>query len=111
MSDYLPDLNIDELCEACWKGDEETVQEYIDKGFSGFNEKAGCGRTPLSRACWNGRVGVVKRLLKVKDIDVNVGNGYDKETSLSIASRYGHREIVSLLLEHGADPNKGMYCF
>ena len=104
-------MNIALLCQACLEGEEETIQKYIDKGFTGFNEKDTDRCAPLYCACGKGHVGVVKRLLKVKDIDVNVGNGYDKETSLSIASRYGHREIVSLLLEHGADPNKGMYCF
>ena len=112
MSDYvLPNLNIEELCEACEKGDEETVQEYIDKGFTGFNEKDKDGYTPLYCACLKGHVGVVKRLLKVKDLDINNENGYYKETSLYIASNKGYHEIVSLLLEHGADPNKGMYYF
>ena len=111
MSDYLPDLNIEELCKACKEGDEETVQEYIDKGFTGFNEKDLKGWTPLYWACRKGRVGVVKRLLKVEDLDINIENGPDKWTPLGIASRYGYHEIVSLLLEHGADPNKGMCYF
>ena len=104
-------MNVHTLCQACKKGDEETVQEYIDKGFTGFNEKDKDGWTPLYCACVKGRVGVVKRLLKVKDLDVDFENGYGKWTSLVIASSKGYHEIVSLLLEHGADPNKGMYYF
>ena len=95
MSDYLPDLNIEELCEACMEGDEETVQEYIDKGFTGFNEKDKDGWTPLYWACWKGRVGVVKRLLKVKDLDINIENGSFKATPLGIASQEGYHDRCS----------------
>lgn len=46
------------------------------------------------------------RLLIDYGADVNYVDGEYRSTPLGYAARWGHREIVELLLERGADPNK-----
>ncbi|KAF4832340.1 putative ankyrin repeat protein [Colletotrichum tropicale] len=61
------------------------------------------GRTPLSWASQEGRVGIVKILLRNGAmVSENDANG---RTALSRASQRGQHEIVSMLIEHGAEPN------
>ncbi|KAJ5151429.1 Pfs NACHT and ankyrin domain protein [Penicillium canariense] len=63
------------------------------------------GRTPLSWAAQDGRVGIVKLLLTTT-ISVNdVDRG--KRTPLSRASEKGHEAIVRLLIDRGANINTG----
>lgn len=60
------------------------------------------GWTPLHAACTNGHHAVVDALIKSKvDLHARV---YGRQ-ALSLATRYGYQEIVSLLLGAGADVN------
>jgi ankyrin repeat protein len=61
------------------------------------------GWTPLSKACFNNHVEVVKLLLdNGTDANISVGEGW---TPLHTAADQGHLEVVRLLLDNGADLN------
>jgi hypothetical protein len=55
------------------------------------------GTTPLSAACWDGHVDVVRLLLKRKEIQINQATK-DGQTPLYQTCRQGHVDVVRLLL-------------
>ena len=57
----------------------------------------------LWNAAINGRIEDVKKLLDDDTVDVNGKCGYTDWTALHYACDAGHRDIVELLLDHGAD--------
>ena len=62
------------------------------------------GRTQLHHCAVNGFTTCVKRLLSIRNINVNVKDVYGW-TPLHCAARNGHVEIVRLLLQNGAEVN------
>ena len=87
----------------------------VQSGFTGIVERlvrAGAdvnlglnnGTTPLCNAVASGDLEIVKCLLRAHGIRVNQPS-YAGVTSLGMAARQGHKEIVRLLLRHKADPN------
>ncbi|XP_077994290.1 ankyrin repeat and SAM domain-containing protein 1A-like isoform X2 [Glandiceps talaboti] len=68
------------------------------------------GLTPVHLASWSGNAGIVKILLSTQKIKVNEAN-CDGETALHFAAQYGHKEVVTLLLEkhsRAANRNKNL---
>lgn len=63
------------------------------------------GRSPFSKACGRGHLEVVRMLLDHVDaeIDVNAVEGVTKRAPLHWASNNARVEVVSLLLQNGAD--------
>ncbi|OBT63581.1 hypothetical protein VE03_07021 [Pseudogymnoascus sp. 23342-1-I1] len=61
-------------------------------------------RTPLMQACDAGYFSVVERLCEKKDPGIDIKDVYGY-TSLSLAAKSGHEQIVTYLLNNGADPN------
>ena len=59
--------------------------------------------TPLHYAAFCGIHDVIKFLIVERSQDVNARGFYYDETSLSVASRKGHLNVVRVLLEHSAD--------
>jgi hypothetical protein len=62
------------------------------------------GRTQLHHCAKNGLTTSVKRLLSIRNINVNVKDDWN-ETPLHWAAYNGHVEIARLLLQNGADVN------
>ncbi len=68
-----------------------------------LNEQYSRYETPLIDAAEKGDINEVRRIL-AKGININAV-GYWGKTALSTAAYKGHKDIVSLLIEHGADLN------
>jgi ankyrin repeat protein len=73
---------------------------------SWMNVKLGrYGRTQLHHCAENGLTTSVKRLLSIRNINVNVKEDWDGSTPLHWAAWKGHIEIARLLLQNGAEVN------
>jgi len=72
-----------------------------------LNRLDGENRTALSHACEKGQKEVIEFLLSEQGIDMEAGGKHHEEswTNLHWACRYGHHEIVQLLLNKGANIN------
>jgi ankyrin repeat protein len=85
--------------EEGWYG---LVSILLDRTPASFrNARDIDGWTPLSKACFNNHIKVVKLLLdNGADANVSIGEGW---TPLHTAANQGHVEVVRLLLLNGAD--------
>lgn len=61
------------------------------------------GQQPLAGVCWKGAVDIARALL---DHGAEVDGSGGGMSPLMLAAMCGHREVVALLLEHGADPTR-----
>ena len=68
-------------------------RRYVDPDSS-----SGSGRTPLSWAAEKGHEGIVKLLLRRKDVNPDTPDTMSGRTPLSLAAKNGHEGIVKLLL-------------
>uniref|UniRef100_A0A3Q3M2J4 Ankyrin repeat and SOCS box containing 14b n=1 Tax=Labrus bergylta TaxID=56723 RepID=A0A3Q3M2J4_9LABR len=103
--DQTGPLNRTALHESAFLGLENFVYLLLE---SGANPNA-CDikmKTPLALAAQNGHLNVVEVLLQ-KGI---AGHHFSESgTILFEAARSGNPDIISLLLDHGADPNRPLY--
>jgi hypothetical protein len=63
------------------------------------------GESQLHHCARNGLTTSVKRLLSIRNINVNVKDNWDEVTPLHYAAWNGHIEIARLLLQNGAEVN------
>lgn len=92
-----------ELHTASEKGDLSRVKQLVNKGAS-VNVKDDDGKTPLYiSAMWN-RLDIVKYLLQ-NNTDPNLTDGYFSPLIKSVHNWLTN--IMSCLVEHGADINQG----
>ena len=93
-------MNIHQASEV---GDVDAVRALLATGVSpnGFDEN---GQTPLLIASLEGRVEVIRALLRA-GADANLGDESEFRTPLMHAAIAGHADIAKLLLDFGADPN------
>ena len=91
----------DQLFEAVRKGDAAAVTAALDHGAD-VNARFRYGMTALFKAAERGNADVTKVLLD-RGIDVNVKDTFYQATALSWALQNDHFNVVTLLLQKGAD--------
>jgi serine/threonine-protein phosphatase 6 regulatory ankyrin repeat subunit B len=91
------------LIFAALYGNMEVLETLISRGAN-QNVKTDKGGTVLHCACFAGHIDVVKYLLKNTDIDVNTKDNTDC-SSLMYAVLYNRVDVLSVLVEHGANVN------
>src|SRR4026209_2729404 len=94
------DLN-DQLFEAVRKGDAAAVTAALDRGAD-VNAKLRYGTTALFKAAERGNAEVTKVLL-ARGADVNVKDTFYRATAMSWALQNDHLDVVTLLLQKGAE--------
>lgn len=102
--DAANDFGITPLLHASRIGDAGLVDLLLKAGADPARAHPE-GETPLMAAARAGSVPAV-RLLLARAVDVNAAESVQKTTALMWASAEGHHEVVDLLLEAGADPNR-----
>eukprot|EP00063_Salmo_salar_P028860 XP_014003695.1 PREDICTED: ankyrin repeat and BTB/POZ domain-containing protein BTBD11-B isoform X3 [Salmo salar] len=118
----LSEQGMTPLMYACVRGDEAMVQMLLDAGADINSEVPNTVHkhpsvypetrqgTPLTFAVLHGHVPVVQLLLDARaNAEGSLQDGMENytETPLQLASAAGNFELVSLLLERGADPMVG----
>ena len=86
---------------ASEKGNVEVVSLLLKHGTR-VDLRDGGGRSPLHIASEKGNVEVAKLLLEHEVLDVNLQDN-ELQTSLMIACQNGHGDLVTVLLDAGAD--------
>ena len=88
---------------AADKGSVPILQLLLDdEDRHGFNPQTAGHTDAFSTAAEHGHVDIMRLLLERRQIDILRKNHYN-QTSLQRAAKNGHDEIVSLLLDHGAE--------
>jgi ankyrin repeat protein len=102
--DLANDFGVTPLLEASRSGDAAMVELLLRAGADPKRSHPE-GETPLLSAARAGSVPTV-RLLLARGVDVNHAEKFQQTTALMWASAEGHNDVVDLLLEAGADPNR-----
>lgn len=92
--------NSKDLVEACFDGEMEELQTYIDKGYH-VDSIDGRGHTALSEAASQGHDNIITHLLAL-GANPNLCNDTGRSPMYQAAFN-GHVNTISLLLESGAD--------
>ena len=102
--DAANEFGVTPLLDASRGGDAPMVDLLLQSGASPTRAHPE-GETPLLAAARAGSVPAVRQLL-ARGVDVNTAEGFQKTTALMWAAAESHMEVVDLLLEAGADPNR-----
>lgn len=98
-----------ELHKAVRMRDNQKITELINKGVD-INVKNSAGKTALMEAilfCNHPDYKEIVKFLIANGADVNIETERDV-TALSIALMFGYEDIIDLLLDNNANPNKQM---
>ena len=102
--DAANDFGVTPLLHASGTGDAAMVELLLRSGASPSKAHPE-GQTPLLAAARSGSVPTVRHLL-ARGVDVNHTESFQSTTALMWAAAEGHIDVVDLLLEAGADPNR-----
>ncbi len=102
--DAANDFGVTPLLDASRSGDAAMVDLLLRSGADPGRAHPE-GETPLLASARAGSVAAV-RLLLTRGVDVNAAETFQKTTALMYAAAEGHLDVVDLLLEAGADPNR-----
>lgn len=102
--DAANDFGVTPLLHAARVGDAAMV-DLLLKGGASPSRAHTEGETPLMAAARSGNLAAT-RLLIARGVDVNAAESFQKTTALMYAAAEGHADVVDLLIEAGADPNK-----
>ena len=91
------------LTIAAAKGHDEILSWLIESGADAQHRDV-YRYTPFLRAVENGQINAASILLALPETDVNAQDEYDN-SSLHHAVSANHTELISLLLNHGANPD------
>ena len=83
-----------------------TSESFLRMGKSVFCEDI---QKEILRACVKGDVDIIQRVLSSFMVDLNFTN-HHHSGPLILAVGYGHKDVVHLLLDKGAQPNMGTDC-
>ena len=90
------------IVKATQYGETDRVREMIEKGEYKVNQRDHEDVTLLHWASINNREPIVRYLL-LQGAEVNALGGELRSTALHWACRQGHLQIVTLLIQYGAD--------
>ena len=79
-----------------------TTESFLRMGKSIFCEDI---QKDLQKAAWEGNTDVARKIISSGIVDVNSMTG-TRETPLTLAAENGLKDMVQLLLDKGAEPNK-----
>ncbi|TBU42252.1 ankyrin [Dichomitus squalens] len=100
--------NNERLLAAARSDNEDMLLEVFEEGSFDINAQDGLGNTALHYAASNGHLDILEHLLEYEGCDVDIQNRIEKATPLHLAVRIEdaelRAEVVSSLLEAGADP-------
>lgn len=88
-------------------GNTEKLKEQV-KRIACINKRdvlGGNGRSLLHHAAINGQEDCIDVLLQTKRVNINLPTLLGRDTALHLAALKSNRNIVSKLLQHGANPN------
>ncbi|XP_067668335.1 ankyrin repeat domain-containing protein 50-like [Haliotis asinina] len=80
----------------------KTVVELLVNHGADLSLREQSGSNILHSACYRGRFDVVKYVLSLNTVDIN-SRGWKKRTPVMVAAVQGYKEVVELLVEHGAN--------
>lgn len=89
---------------AAWQGDLDGIELLLRHGADP-NALDSEGRPALHSVAWRGHLDAGRLLLRARGIKVDLACKKQGATALSIAAQEGHTEIVTMLLENGAEPD------
>jgi len=102
--DVANNYGITPLLQASRIGDAQMMDVLLKAGAD--PKKSGTeGETPLMAVSRSGSVPGVKLLLD-RGVDVNAADAFQQQTALMWAAGEDHGDVVDLLLQAGADPNR-----
>jgi ankyrin repeat protein len=102
--DAANDYGITPLLQASRTGDATMVDLLLRAGANPSRAHPE-GETPLLAAARAGSVPAVRHLL-ARGVDVNHAESFQNTTALMWAAAEGHIDVVDVLIEAGADPNR-----
>ncbi|XP_046560339.1 serine/threonine-protein phosphatase 6 regulatory ankyrin repeat subunit B-like [Haliotis rubra] len=95
------DVGITPVMEAAWRGHRDVVEHLVSHGAD-VSLVDVYGDYILHYACLSGDRKTVEFVLSLDGVDINSRGRWSK-TPVMLAARWGHRDVVELLVSQGAD--------